>query len=180
MPRRKDDQAPYWIKLAELERSMMEEAIAAAGSLRQAAQVLGVSEGMLIARSKQLGCRGRDMASQRKLPSPQRRGRRLASQAALDINFVFGNFERGIYTANETLRFVRQILAGVKTVDESYDRMLCDFEPFDVVITDIEGSPVKVTVAVACGGSGQVVVRPASWQRRSQLVLPCRSAARKA
>lgn len=57
MPKRKNDDAPYWRTLRKCETDMINYALEQAGSIRKAAKSLGVSESFLIVRVKTLGCR---------------------------------------------------------------------------------------------------------------------------
>jgi transposase-like protein len=57
MPKRKNDDAPYWRTLRKCETDMINFALEQAGSIRKAARSLGVSESFLIVRVKKLGCK---------------------------------------------------------------------------------------------------------------------------
>jgi len=63
MPKRKNEDAPYWRTLRKCETDMINYALEQAGSIRKAAKSLGVSESFLIVRVKKLGCK-RPMTAQ--------------------------------------------------------------------------------------------------------------------
>jgi hypothetical protein len=66
MPKRKNDDAPYWVTLRKCETDMINYALEQAGSIRKAAKSLGVSESFLITRVKTLGCKRPELPGQSK------------------------------------------------------------------------------------------------------------------
>lgn len=81
MPKKRDESAPFWMQMREAERSIIAFAIKCGGTLRKAADLLGISPNYLSERVRDLG-----MEVPESKPGPKPGSRRVKPDRAVEGN----------------------------------------------------------------------------------------------